>query len=79
MRVRRFLWVKGLDILIFPAEVGESQVLKSSGNLSVFCDLDGVTAADLLDPDIVLSATVGTVGDEASVRRPCRSGLQALV
>src|ERR1700755_77934 len=44
-----------------------------------FCDLDRIAAADLLNPDIVLSAPVRAVGDEASVRRPGGSRLQALV
>ena len=44
-----------------------------------FRDLNRIAAADLLDPDVELSAAVGTVGDVAAVGRPGCSGLQALV
>jgi hypothetical protein len=44
-----------------------------------FGDLDRVAAAELLDPDVELSAAVGTVGDEAAIGRPGGSDLQAFV
>src|SRR5216117_2663214 len=42
-------------------------------------DLNGIAAADLLYPDVKFAAAIGTVSDEAPIRRPRRSDLQAIV
>jgi hypothetical protein len=42
-------------------------------------DLDWVATADLLNPDVVFSAAIGTVGNEAAVRRPGGPSLQAVI
>ena len=44
-----------------------------------FRDLDGVAAADLLHPDVEFSAAIGAVSNEAPIRRPRGSDLQAVV
>ena len=44
-----------------------------------FGDLDRVTTADLLKPDIGLSAAIGTVGDGAAIGRPSGTNLEAVV
>src|SRR5947208_2336041 len=44
-----------------------------------FRDLDRVAAADLLHPDVEFSAAIGAVSNEAPIRRPRGSNLQAVV
>src|SRR2546428_12369813 len=43
-----------------------------------FRDLDRVAAADLLHPDVEFSAAIGAVSNEAPIRRPRGSDLQAV-
>src|SRR5258708_9242456 len=43
-----------------------------------FRDLDRVAAADLLHPDVEFPTAIGAVSNEAPIRRPRRSDLQAV-
>lgn len=42
-------------------------------------DTQGIPTADLLHPDVELSTTIGTVGDEAAVRGPSGTDLQSII
>ena len=42
-------------------------------------DLNRIASTHLLNPDVKLAASVGTVGDEATIRRPGGPELQAII
>src|SRR3954452_7882719 len=44
-----------------------------------FSDLNGISAADEANPNVKLSAAIGTVSNEAAVRGPSRANLQTVV